>query len=194
MTSRAFMVGSFAIDTQQHSNDAREGLLLRDIEQAINDLGRDDAVAVRRLGPSRAVLEIAGLRIAVLGLVGLALVGSCAAALAAPGAPAASPAPRAASAPRTSSTLRMGGMTLSRCSDVPVPGPVYSRPPRTAALIREGSGRRPSVDLLRALSSHRRGQGGGHVGRDRGGPATPRRSPATNIWRCSNRCGACATC
>ena len=88
-------------------------------------MGRDDAVAVRRLGPSRAVLEIAGLRIAVLGLVGLALVGSCAAALAAPGAPAASPAPRAASAPHTSSTLRMGSMTLSRCPDVPVPGPVY---------------------------------------------------------------------
>ena len=86
------------------------------------------AEAPRRLGPGRAVL-----RLAVLGLVGLArvaalvgsaLVVSCAAALAAPGAPAA-PAVGTAPALRAPPTLRMGEMTLSRCADVPFPGPVY---------------------------------------------------------------------
>jgi pimeloyl-ACP methyl ester carboxylesterase len=98
MTSRAFMLGSLAIDKPQHSNGAGGGLLRRDLRQAIND--RDVAGAVAALGRLAA---------AALGMIALLASG----ARAASAAPAAQP------------TLRMGAMTLSLCTDTPAPGAVY---------------------------------------------------------------------
>jgi pimeloyl-ACP methyl ester carboxylesterase len=97
MTSRAFIVGSFASNTRQHSNDAPEGLRQRDLRQAIDDLDGSVAAALVRLGA--------------------AVLGSCAflssMAQAVPQTPPAPP------------TLKMGEMVLSRCADIPVPGAVY---------------------------------------------------------------------
>jgi pimeloyl-ACP methyl ester carboxylesterase len=89
------MLGSLTVDRPQHSNGAGGGLLRRDLQQAIND-------------------SVVARAVAALGRRGAAIVGLIA--LLASAAQAASPAP-----PK----LRMGTMTLSRCTGLPAPPAAY---------------------------------------------------------------------